>query len=343
MDCETALIGAALGSAVGDSLGLPREGLSPSKARHLYGERIEHRFFFGRGVVSDDTEHTMLVLQSLALHGTQVDDFGRDLARRLRWWLVGLPPGIGFGTLRALTKSWLGFGPQSSGVRSAGNGPAMRSAVIGVFSAAKGIEPDALVEASTLITHRDQRALEGALAVAKCARLAVAAETVLPADGIAVLVDTCRHEAWAPMLEHMAEMLSHSASTSDFACRVGLTNGVSGYIVHSVPVAVYAWLRHPEDAERAISEVISAGGDSDSTAAVTGALVGCRVGEDGLPLRWRSGIADWPVNVPSLRSAAQAALSGSRPPRTSLAHMLFRNLVTMPIVVAHAVGHWRFW
>jgi hypothetical protein len=52
---------------------------------------------------------------------------------RLRGWLLSLPAGIGFATLRAILKLWLGFPLNRSGVYSAGNGPAMRVAVIGAF------------------------------------------------------------------------------------------------------------------------------------------------------------------------------------------------------------------
>ena len=295
MNSEQILIGAAIGTAIGDSLGLPREGLSPSRSQKLYGAQIEHRFLFGRGVVSDDTEHTLLVLQALALHGANADDFGIDLSRRLRWWLASLPTGIGFGTLRALTKSWFGFGPKRSGVQSAGNGPAMRSAVIGIYCATNGIEPDDLCEASTLITHTDQRAVEGALAVAKCAQIAATANNISSEAVVKMLIETCRHSAWNSTLEPMLKSLKSNVSTQEFASNIGLQNGVTGYIVHSVPVAIYAWLRHPENARQALTEIISAGGDSDSTAAVTAALVGCRVGEENFPSQWRTGIADWPL------------------------------------------------
>jgi hypothetical protein len=71
----------------------------------------------------------------------------------MRWWLVGLPAGIGSATLRATLKLWLGFSPSRSGVFSAGNGPAMRSPVLG--TAIDDIETlRKFVRASTRITHR---------------------------------------------------------------------------------------------------------------------------------------------------------------------------------------------
>src|SRR6516165_7795246 len=127
------LAGVILGTAAGDALGLPREGLSARRARALWGgPPLRHRFVFGRGMTSDDTEHTCLVGQALLRAPNDADLFGRWLARGLRWWFLGLPAGIGRATLRACLKLWLGFPPRRSGVWSAGNGPAMRSALLGV-------------------------------------------------------------------------------------------------------------------------------------------------------------------------------------------------------------------
>lgn len=45
---------------------------------------------------------------------------------------LGLPAGIGLTTLKGIGKMWLGVKPTRSGVFSAGNGPAMRSSILGV-------------------------------------------------------------------------------------------------------------------------------------------------------------------------------------------------------------------
>ncbi|MCA9618991.1 MAG: ADP-ribosylglycohydrolase family protein, partial [Myxococcales bacterium] len=129
------LQGALVGTAVGDSLGLPYEGMSRRRVRRMVGgRRLRHRFALGRGMVSDDTDHACLV--ALALLRAQGDSqvFARVLARSLRWWLAGLPAGVGLGTLRAILKLWVGFGADRSGVWSAGNGPAMRAPIIGAYA-----------------------------------------------------------------------------------------------------------------------------------------------------------------------------------------------------------------
>src|SRR5689334_13508411 len=164
------ITGAILGTAVADALGLPREGLSRRRAQRLFGNApLGHRFLFGRGMVSDDTEHTCLVGQALLRAPDDPDAFARSLAWRLRLWLLGLPAGTGWATLRAVGKLWLGFPPSRRGVGSAGNGPAMRAALLGTCLGHDRDRLRAYVRASTRLTHTDPRAERGAFLVALAA------------------------------------------------------------------------------------------------------------------------------------------------------------------------------
>ena len=67
--------GCLLGTALGDALGLPYEGLSRRRALRLLGRPDRFRFNFGRGMVSDDTEHTCMVAQALISSGGSLEDF----------------------------------------------------------------------------------------------------------------------------------------------------------------------------------------------------------------------------------------------------------------------------
>src|SRR5690348_7851211 len=90
--------GLLLGTAVGDSLGIPREGLSRRRAARMY-PALEQRLVVRRGMLSDDTEHACMTAQALLAAGEDPATFARSLAWKLRWWLAALPPAIGFGTL----------------------------------------------------------------------------------------------------------------------------------------------------------------------------------------------------------------------------------------------------
>lgn len=53
-----------LGTAMGDGLGLANQGCSKDRQHQIYLNPIRHHFFVGKGMVSDDTEHTCMVSQS---------------------------------------------------------------------------------------------------------------------------------------------------------------------------------------------------------------------------------------------------------------------------------------
>lgn len=74
------IIGCELGTAIGDAIGLPYEGLCKRRQYRLYPNLNGHNFLFGRGMVSDDTEHTCMVAQSLIVSSGEVSTFTIDLA-----------------------------------------------------------------------------------------------------------------------------------------------------------------------------------------------------------------------------------------------------------------------
>lgn len=451
-----AVEGVLLGTAVGDALGLPYENVSPGRAAMLLGPPDRYRFLFGRGMISDDTEHACLVAAALAASACDPVGFERELARGLRWWLVGLPAGLGWATLRACLRLWCGFSPACSGVPSAGNGPAMRSAVLGaaIGDLAQLAET---VRRSTRITHTDPRAEVGAQAVALAACIACRtsgdprpafeaalerlfstvpgretvavpskfsdSQTGSAAPNLAAIAAPERNPSTAgektvalsesespaaeprdsasaepaatvdalaessPPSPTVALRSTDSASTSagsiaarsaavrqfatkenfpaieDFRTRfaavlrsldAGETTpefargfcrgaGVSGYIFETVPVALHAWLRHPEDYSSGVSGAIFAGGDADTTAAIVGGLIGARTGPAGIPEKLVAGLFE-PGRPPSyfrrLAEAVSEAQTTGRPtvpPGISLANLWPRNLLFLAIVVCHAL------
>src|SRR5436190_19251528 len=83
-----AMEGVLIGTAVGDSLGLPMEGLSARRQRKLFAPPLRQRLIGPFGMISDDTEHTVMVAQSLLECPDDPARFQRALARKLRWWFA---------------------------------------------------------------------------------------------------------------------------------------------------------------------------------------------------------------------------------------------------------------
>src|SRR5947208_17098322 len=107
------LTGCLTGTAVGDALGLPHEGLSPRRTRRLFPDVDRYHFLFGRGMFSDDAEHACMAAQSVLAGGIDGVAFRRQLACRLRWWHVSAALGIGQATLLSWLKLCVMFSPNS--------------------------------------------------------------------------------------------------------------------------------------------------------------------------------------------------------------------------------------
>jgi ADP-ribosylglycohydrolase len=346
---QRAIAGCLLGTAVGDAIGLPFEGLSRQRvARWLRGS-LHHRFFFGHGFCSDDTEHTCLVAQAL-LTARQSSNpncylpvFTHNLAWRLRIWLLGLPAGIGLATLKSLLKQWLYPLSHTKGVFSAGNAPAMRSGILGVCHGDTPLLLCQLVRASTRLTHTDPRAEHGALAIACAAHLASHPDPITPErfmNNFALLLSGEGCELLAAV-NAAVESVKLNESTADFAARNGSKQGVSGFVMHTVPVALHVWLSHPEDYAGAIETVVRCGGDTDTMGAIVGGLVGARVGPDGIPIDWREGLWEWPRSRHWLEILATRLADTRQGTRwrgalpLNLPGLLLRNVLFMGWVLAH--------
>jgi ADP-ribosylglycohydrolase len=339
-----AILGCLLGGAVGDAIGLPFEGLTRARvARRIGAGPLGHSLIGRRGMISDDTEHACMTAQALLAAPDRPDRFARSLAWRLRGWLLGLPASVGWGTLRAIVRLWLGWPPGRSGVASAGNGPAMRAAILGVCLADAPALLDATVERSTRLTHTDPRALAGALAVA---RTAAAGLGDRPAREILADVRArCDDAELADALARAEAHLARRESPQSFACSMGQVDGVSGYIHHTVPLALYCWACAPRDVAAAVEHAVRLGGDTDTVAAIAGGLAGAAGGRQAIPAAWLAGLWESP------RSAAWIEALGERLARTFASpsparegplplawpRLLLRNAAFTAIVLTHGL------
>lgn len=339
---EPPLRAVLLGTAVGDALGLPAEGLSPRTIQRRWKGEWRMRLIDGRGMVSDDTEHAAMTALSLLRSGGNTAMFQRDLAWRMRVWLACLPPGIGLATVKSCVRLWLGVSPDRSGVWSAGNGPLMRAPIIGTWFAEDGEKRHAFVRASTRLTHTDPRAEIAAMAVAETAAWWIRRD--LPRDRfVEQLAELSEDAEWQGHLERIREGLHTGYSLADFAAAMGLTKGVSGYAYHTAPVALFAVLGDHGPFEKTLGAVLDLGGDTDSVGAVAAALLALRDGAEAIPRRWLEGVKDWPVSIRALEGlAADMANDGDgKCLRLSPWKMIPRNLIMLAIVLGHGLR--RLW
>ena len=338
IDCIEGLL---MGTAVGDSLGLPMEGMKPATIKKLgWSKKWRQRFFFSYGMWSDDTEHTIMLTQSLLASGGDPHIFIRKFAWELRMWLLGLPSGTGLATAKSMLKLWIGIPPHKSGVFSAGNGSAMRTAVIASFYPNDQEKRHALVTAHTRVTHSDPKATTASLAVTEIAHLLLTQKEVPNQDAIiSILTSLDGDEDWKDILRKLELAWEQNLTLSQFIQEIGCNphKGITGYAYHTVPAVIYSGVKHDWDFETVITEIISAGGDTDTTAAIAGALCGIYGGVSSIPEPWIQSICEWPTQIKHLKELA-LAITNKTPirVRSHWSPILFlRNIFFLVIVLIH--------
>ena len=337
LDRREVIEGCLLGCAVGDSICLPYEGVSPRRLIKWVRLPLGHRFLFGHGMVSDDTDHSLFVAQSIARSPNDPERFARLLAWRLRFWLLCLPAGIGLATLKSILLLWCGKSPFRSGVFSAGNGAAMRSAIIGVIHCNDADLRHGFTKASSVITHSDPKAHFGAQSVADLAALLTrecSRPTVPELERL--LLDAGDGKDWEQAVSRTIDACQ-SGIIEKAVTPEGLKRGVSGYILHTLPVAVAAWHINFGNFRNTIEAVLRLGGDTDTVAAIAGSLAGVTCVRKGIPEEWISDIIDRPHSVEYIVKLAETLSDGSEC-NTGFSWLLLpRGILFTAVVLVHGL------
>lgn len=288
-DLRDRIRGCLLGAACGDGLGLPFEGearVDPTRLRRwcTSGEPLTY---------SDDTAMMRILAHHLGEHQGAIDedelldDFAREWrAEPQRGYGLG-PPAIfrcalDGGDWRAVARGLFG------GLGSLGNGGAMRVAPAALVPGAVGRRV-ALARQQAGLTHRHGEALDGAAML--CGAIAQALEgggDPDPATFLAHLAPHVMSGEFRGRLQLVQAAVHRRLAPAGLADCLGNDVSARG----SVPIAVALFLLHPNDPEAAITSAIAVGGDTDTIAAMTGALAGARCGAGQLPSPWLARLED---------------------------------------------------
>ncbi len=279
--------GAMLGAAVGDAIGAPVEGFSGERAARLYDER-GWKMVSGR--YTDDTEMMIGVAESLiACRGFNGEHMAMQFLRNYDE-SRGYGPGteevfrilrrIGCQRWREASLSLFG------GEGSYGNGAAMRVVPVGLLY---HDDVNKLVEVSyesSLITHAHQLAKEGAALQAYAVALAVRSDTGgEKLKMLRALKEAPISSSYMEKLSRIEEILRMERHDDEVRKRVisELGNGIEA--LNSVPTAIFSFL-HTENFVESIKFAISVGGDTDTIAAMTGAISGAFHTVSEIPDYW---------------------------------------------------------
>jgi ADP-ribosyl-[dinitrogen reductase] hydrolase len=338
---DTQIIGSLVGTFVGDSIGLPYQGLSRQRIAQRLKKPRGQQWLEKIGMCSATSEQTCLVALALLNSAGCTMRFQKQLSASFKWLWLFWPMGLSWATWWATISLWLGISPDGSGAFAAGNGPARRSAILGVVTEDLG-QLRRLVRISTRLTHRNPKAEYGAMAIALAAHFAARYPTI---SGTLFL-----EELHAQLGSESGQLLSliHSVvrsvedgdETCVFATSLGLRTGASSYIYHSVPLVIHAWLRHPQDFQAAVQAVVQCGGDTDSLAAMVGGIVGAAVGREGIPAPWLANL-HYPVRSLSWLEDLAQGLAFDRPPTLEISHTSPRLDLLLPNLLFSLILFYR--
>jgi poly(ADP-ribose) glycohydrolase ARH3 len=294
------LTGLILGQALGDALGFVVESQPPEMAGEYVadwlrtgraGDRAHPQFPFGQ--YTDDTQLARELLRSFRERaGWDPAGFAARLAALFR---DGRDVGSGRGTRSAALRLLAGIPWDRSGTPApyAGNGSAMRAGPLGLLVPDRVAMMRAAREQSR-ITHLDLRCAAGAVAIARGVALATKSGPVDPGAFLSDVAD-CANEADASMagairgladwvaLEPVAAARQLHDSGLDPA-HMDRWQGISAFVIPSVVWSLYAFVRSPDDYWETICVAIGVGGDTDTMAAMAGAMSGARLGATALPV-----------------------------------------------------------
>ncbi|MDB5100707.1 MAG: ADP-ribosylation/Crystallin [Cyanobacteria bacterium RYN_339] len=293
VDRRDRFAGALLGVGIGDALGFPAEGRGPSEIEMIYGGpirgyagRIGRRHTWPVGQVTKDTQLVFCLGESLVEAGElDMDDFAERL---IRW----LPSSLRAGKSTAQSVQALAEGRHWSvcGIESNGAGSTVRVVPLALLlhEDLGRLRQAAILQ--SMPTHQAAKAYAGA---------------VLMATAVATLANTPRGELkpadWLSLLERAIRGIDFemSAALHDVAACLSqhlpaaaalLRFKTGGYVLECLPAALYCFLRHPDDPERALLAAANGGFAASSVAAMAGAMVGAYHGRSGLPAQLVDGL-----------------------------------------------------
>ena len=284
-DLRERVVGCLLGLAIGDALGAPYE----FRRRDEIPDPVpafEHPWNdLPPGSWTDDTAMARNLCRSLVAHAGALD-LDDVLARHLAW-LGSDPPDVGALTRRVL--GWRRDGERDAADRyvrelgpevSAGNGSVMYCAPLGAVRARDSERLAEEAPALSSITHADERCRTACLAVTLAAAGLVRGEEPEAAVG-EVLGAVAERDG--------GEELEYLVAEAGRARRIDGPD--RGFALFTAGIALQVAAGAP-DFEPGLLAVVSLGGDTDTNAAVAGALLGALHGRPGLPPAWLNRLVD---------------------------------------------------
>ncbi|GAB2515158.1 ADP-ribosylglycohydrolase family protein [Nocardiopsis aegyptia] len=294
--------GVLLGAACGDALGVPYEfarRLGDHEVPEMVGGGLGP---YAPGEYSDDTQMAVCIAETLRDHDAPLSDraLGQTAEAFLTWRRDGASD-IGHQTQKVLGEVEHARGTEvvaeemaavarrlfESGLPSAGNGSLMRT---GPLALAYLDDPAGLAVAAdrySRLTHGDPLASEACVLWCEGVRRAVVRGDLSGVRAGVELLPVGRQASWAAWLDEAEERPPHAFEGNGFVVRT-LQAAWSAVSRGEAEEAPEESLRH------SLWSAVRAGDDTDTVAAIAGALLGARYGASAIPDEYLSVVHGWP-------------------------------------------------
>lgn len=284
-DLRDRAVAAILGLAIGDALGAPFECHRAAQIPSPLPAFTLPWMGMPPGTWTDDTAMARNLWSSLIARGGALD-LDDVLARHLAW-LASDPPDVGNLTRRVLSRARDGApdaarayveerGPEVS----AGNGSVMYCAPLGVVHARTPDGLCMLAPSLSALTHWDERCRTACLAVTLAVASLVCGEA--PEAAVLAAVEAVAGRDGAEELEYLVAEAGRTRP---------LDGPDMGFTLFTAGIALQV-VGEGRGFEDGLRHVVSLGGDTDTNAAVAGALLGAAHGTGAIPASWRAALAE---------------------------------------------------
>jgi ADP-ribosyl-[dinitrogen reductase] hydrolase len=310
IDLRDRFLGCLLGCAVGDALGAPYEGLwshSIPETETLLAGFAEFEGF-PPGQYTDDTQLSLATVEAILGAG---DVSPAAIARFIaRLWKTQSVVGPGGACTQAAhrflkTGDWTTCGAPAG---QAGNGTAMRTAVLGLFFLREPERLSAVVADVCRITHQDSRSVAGGVAVAKAAQLLMSdvGSSEAFCHEIAQAAEAYEPK-FAAMVRGLPALVMESPATAlPKIAWSGMVRPefdqpiITPFVIPTVLAALWSVLQNLDSWPKAVATAIRLGGDVDTLGAIVGALMGTKLGVASIP----GHLVETVLNARKIRSLA---------------------------------------
>ena len=277
------IAGCLWGQAIGDALGLGTEFMNRDEVLHTYPEGLSEYLQIGEefGRWTDDTDMMLCIAEAII---ADKDIKPNTIAHNFKEWYNSSPIDIGATTAIILSLFEYDESPyeiaqmiwERTGRNNAANGGVMRTSIVGLWNENVAVNSERICR----LTHADPRCIGSCVIISELINSLVWQDMELSYVELLQIGDKYDSRI-RPYLERARNGLLEDFELDD--------EQTMGYTLKTMGCAIWC-LYHVTSFKDGLLKVVNAGGDADTNAAVTCAVLGAKYGKKGIPEHYIQGL-----------------------------------------------------